>query len=246
MITFKKYLLEGDGDELSIQQAVEIYRTKCGDWKDPEKPLHRRTTNREAPTERSTRERLKTRSGNDAIQKWVFSTPGWETFPDRRTSIFCSTTNNTALGSTNAFLYPFAGTKMAITDDIDFNLIRVGDFALKTIAITIKDIWEDAFLKRPTEDIGSMWKDLVARFTEDGELDKDALDGASLSRYSKNDFELFFKILPAAFAPKKMGVTLTTPKTIKFDGDAHEVWFTGKYLSLPDIMFDEFVNAVKT
>lgn len=127
MISFKEFLLEEDDQRLNwVKDAAEIYMKSCGDWKDVRKPLWRLASGDEPMRLRTTRQRnVKSKGRTAAIQEWIFSQPGWEDFPKRHTSIFCSTTQSWEIGTDtgdNVYaIYPVAGTKMAMTTAKDFN-----------------------------------------------------------------------------------------------------------------------------
>lgn len=279
MITFKEYLLQEDDDDDDVKshtvaEAVKVYLENCDQWSDVEHPLHRYSDKWSsqnkirvgAPRER----RSESRGGTRPVQDFIFSQPGWEDYPPRARSIFCSTSENSALGDTNMMIYPFNNTKMGVASMYDLNIgdIFIGvpknqrdefnGMTLRWFVSMIGDVYEGIIdpkaFPRPKDFIEHM-NAIKKAFTKDGKFDEMANGDEDIEgRYdeARPQKRQFVKILvehvPECFTPERMGFTIETPDTInvaKLRYPGREVWFSGKYLSVPAQYWRQFVQEVK-
>lgn len=278
MITFKEYLLEEDEEDsgeqaYSVQEAVQLYLKNCKQWQDVKVPLHRfseKWSSKNKIRVGDVRERQSaSRGGTRPIQDYLFSQPGWEDYPSRSKSIFCSTSKSSALGSTNMMIYPFDKLRIGVTPFYDLNL---GDWFIgvpqserdqfngmspRWFVELIGEIYEDIIdpqsSPRPKDFISNMNK-IKEVFSKNGKFDELANgDDEIEERYDEANLQKrqFIKILvnhvPECFKPERMGFTLESPATIELetDGKGREVWFSGKYLSVPAQYWTQFVQEVK-
>jgi len=271
MITFKQFLLEADTTH-TVSEAVEIYLKNCKQWKDVETPLYRFSEEKDnephVVRSREPRERLsQSRGQTRPIQDYIFSQPGWEDYPPRSRSIFCSTSTESALGGTNLMIYPFDGTKIAVVNGYDLNLMDVligvpkkdrekhSHLSMNPFVAQIRDAYVE--IMRPEQkpamkDFVKLIDEIKKKFTKNGEFDEEANGDEELAesydRAPSMDRELFRIIVnyvPECFRPEPMGFKLVTPSTIDLPGKPREVWFSGKYLSIPKAYYSEFVQEVK-
>lgn len=257
MITFKQFLREEDEKLASVKDAAEVYAKLCGDWKDVRKPLWRFSSNLNEPMRlRTTRERQsKSRAGTADLQAWIFSQPGWEKFPKRSTSIFCSTVAESEIADPNPdesnvyAIYPVDGTKLAITKAFDFNFIapfkssNLKGTELSGLRYVINNIANSVEIQ--DKSIVEAWEKVKRTFLKDGKIDEDSEVWRQLPTYQKSLLQALLDELPEAFSPERMGCSLTTPAQLTLDRTQHEVWFDGKYLSIPKREFGAFCNAVE-
>jgi hypothetical protein len=259
VITFKEFLLEEDRT-LSAEEALEFFKKHCSDWKTPTRPLWRAASKNEPIRVRDSSERVRprSRSGNGAMHKWIFSFPAWNDFPERDRSIFCSTTMDTEvteMTEDNTYaIFPVNGTKLAITKEVDFNFIRPFKAAehrtnnLGTISYYIRTIAEDVLhIDGPqtlSADLKNLWEQILNSLEVDGKIDQTKPEFKRIGKISGAWLLDFHAEYPDIFQPDRMGVALETPSSFKFDGKQHEVWFSGKYLSVPAIQFSEFIKPL--
>jgi hypothetical protein len=272
MITFKQFLNEDDDFTHTVSEAVEVYLKNCKQWQNVEEPLYRFSEEKDgqphAVRSRSPRQRLTdSRGGTKPIQDYIFSQPGWEKYPPRSKSIFCSTSKESALGGTNLMIYPFDDTKIGVVNGYDLNLMdilagippkyhdKISHLSMKPFVYGICDAYVmiiDPTAETVLKNFVKYIDEIKAKFTKNGKFDETANgDDEVEERYDNAPtrdramIEIIAKYVPDCFRPENMGFKLVTPATIDLSGKAREVWFSGRYLSIPKAYYTEFVQEVK-
>lgn len=271
MMTFKEYLREDEDITHKVEEAAKVFVEHCKQWKDVDTPLYRLSHPGGGAHKIRTRSprlrKSESLAGTREIQKVIFEQKGWERFPDRLHSIFCSTKKQFAVGEVDDFsenllmIYPFDGVTMGSTTDVeDFNYTNL----LKGMRFTPQSImnfwsyirfWKGYITDGPiprdepfAETLGFLKKTMM----KNGKFDPDANGN---TQYQKNlndlkeeqweELRAVVTKLPQMWTPKNLGVELLTPATIDLPGPVREVWFSGKYLSVPALDHMRFTKAVK-
>jgi len=271
VITFKQFLQEEeDITHSNTKQAAEAFVQHCKEWKDIDHPLYRLTDSegRFAMRSRSPRRRNSdSKGGSRDVQRMIFAQKGWENYPDRLHSIFCSTNKEFAVGDVDEFsenlivIYPFDGTKLAITTDTnDFNLINlirinsINEFPVMDFASAVNQFWTSTIGRYKT---GLDWRSSLMNLKEvwlkDGKFDPTANGNEEYAERYESNSNTFRKALqfivenvPEIWTPEYLGCELVTPATIELPGKTREVWFSGKYLSIPWHKWKAFKEDVKS
>lgn len=258
MITFKEFLREEtDQKHENTKQAAEVFIANCSQWNDIEDPLYRLTDSdgRFAMRTRVPRRRQsESQGGSRDVQRMIFAQKGWENYPNRLDSIFCSTTKKFAVGDPDEFyenlvvIYPFDGVTIASTTDaIDFNLINlikvkgINEFSVMNFESSMNSLWASTMGRYKTNmDWRSSIENLKDAWLKDGKFDPSANGNqeyadnyAMASNTVKKAIEFVVENVPQIFTPDYLGCELVTPATIKLPGKTREVWFSGKYLTIP-------------
>ena len=244
MKTFKQFIAEEDRN-IRIEEAVEIFNTRCSDW-DLTTPLYRISGASIArggqppspPRDRETRLRAK-RSAADSgeVQDWILSKPGFEQFPNRAKSTFCATgldfAHNSVANKNLYFIYPYNGVKLAATtSNADFNEIELGGFEIMDLADVISTVYVDKVGSSPSTSIKKRWQEIYEK------LNGQPMDGGLKRLLS----------IEAEMTPEKLGLKLYTTSDFPFKlfNSQHEVWFEGKYLSIPAAEHPKFLNIINS
>ncbi|WP_407305436.1 hypothetical protein [Acinetobacter sp.] len=274
MITFKQFLQE-DGSDIThnMAEAVDAYLKNCKQWQNVEKPLHRFSREQEdmpmPMRTRSVRDRLSSSlGGTKLIQDYIFSQPGWEDYPPRSRSIFCSTTQDSALGDTNLMIYPFDDTKIAVVNGFDLNLMNIlvgvpekerekrRYLSMNPFVSQIRSGYVEIFqpeIRPALKDFVKLINEIKEKFTKNGEFDETANGDDELAEAYDNApsmdremFRIIVNYVPECFRPGPMGFKLVSSSNIELNGrEGREVWFSGKYLSIPKAYHQQFVEEVK-
>ncbi|WP_407305438.1 hypothetical protein [Acinetobacter sp.] len=270
MISFKQFLQEEDVYHKMPKQAAEVFLKHCTQWNDVDVPLYRLTRAQNgvhAMRTRSTRVRAsESQGGSREIQKMIFAQPGWEGYPDRTQSIFCSTKKEFVVGDIDEYgenlvlIYPFDGTKIAMTTQAnDFNFInlvqikQVNDLPVMHAESMIQSYWAMTINKlRADVDLKTSLQNLKENWLKDGKFDPTANGNekaVEVYEMSSNTFRKTLQFLvekvPEVWTPEFIGCELVTPATINLPGKTREAWFTGKYLSIPYPDWKRFKEEVK-
>lgn len=216
----------------------------CSEWKDFSKPLWRSTesSDSEKAALRSTRIRsIRSRGGSQKIQEYVFSLPEYKVFPDRSQSIFCSTNKQTELGNDELkAIFPLDGVKMGQTDNKDFNYIKIyKNEDLTSVQHNLMMICYvyDSKLNIFGLDV-SEYIDIVKQLIKENPKPENFPDEYDwiYQAILEDKFEDYF-------SKESLGLNLVNAKTIKHLGEKQtEVWFEGKYISLPHEWFSHVVK----
>jgi len=280
MITFKQFLHEEeetDKEHASVMEAAAEYLKHCKRFKNLMKPLYRLSgeswmsnANHKLKTRVPRTRRSESRGGSAAQQAFLFSLPGWEEYPPRRQSIFCSTTREFVVdsvsddGSNLLMIYPFDGVKIAVLPEEDLNTMNIArGFDGKPymqLDDLIEQIAQAYVVFRNTEyengmgDPMQQLKQIKHVFTKNGKFDPEANGNDELAdKFAELEREdsAYARILqrvatqmPEKLSPEAMGVKLVTSDQLDLPGNQREVWFSGKYLSVPYRFHDEFKQAV--
>lgn len=273
MITFKQYLQEEGKDKIhtTLKQAATAFIKHCKTWVDIEKPLWRLSgvpigTLGHEMRSRVPRTRLSASYGDSSeMQLYLESLPAYADYPKRRQSTFCSTTQRFEVGTVNKsknnllVIFPYDGVSIAaLTEDPDFNFVNVlkatkyddGICTPVIFQIMIKQACLAAFRRHDGTLAGNI-SYFKETFLKDGKFDPNANgDKKVAAALEKHDHYVsdFIKVVcedvPECFAPDKIGIELVNSSSINLDGSQHEVWFSGKYLSIPANHYEAFKNKV--
>lgn len=274
MITFKQFISEEDVIHRNPKQAAEQFVKHCKQWKDVEVPLYRITDTEDNPMRTREPRTRKTAShaGTRAMQELIFAQEGWEQYPDRLNSIFCSTNKSFAVGDMRddgenlLLIYPFDGVKIGMTtEEKDFNFLKPATGAVKGGGAMLIHFnsWIGDWLKEITKkhywDVQApeILAELKAIFLKDGKFDPTCNGNEKYAKQFQRLYDLdgdtefqdtikgIVTKMPENMTPKNLGVELVTSSTIDLPGKTRECWFSGKYLSIPNYRHKQFVAEVK-
>ena len=244
MTSFKQFLTEASNrKEVDIDTAVRLYLQNCKQWPDIKLALFRSSdADYEGPVVGVPRVRRDASlGGSEQIQRWMRTQPEWKAFPDRRMSTFCSTAKSSVerdFGWRTYRVIPFDDTSLAVWPK-DFNLSTV---RIKGISITLPGIeWRMADLIDTHHFASAFNGDFARQISVVNEnshsLSKTGIEGA-LVELAKNPMKYL--------SPEAIGAILyQNPSQYKKPSTKSEVWFSGKFLQIPETQWQEFGQAVR-
>lgn len=244
MTSFKQFLTEASNrKEVDIDTAVQLYLENCKQWPDIKLALFRSSdTDYESPVVGVPRVRHEeSLGGSQQIQRWMRTQQEWKAFPDRRKSTFCSTAKSSAesdFGWRTYRVIPYDDTPLAVWPK-DFNLSTV---RIKGISITLPGIeWRVADLIDTHRMVGAFGQDFAHQIKVVNQnsdyLPKTGSDGAVVE-LAKNPMKYL--------SPEAIGAILyQNPSQYKKPSTKSEVWFSGKFLQIPEKQWQEFGQAVR-
>lgn len=244
MTSFKQFLTEASNrKEVDLDTAVQLYLENCKQWPDIKLALFRESdTAYEGPVVGSPRIRQEESLGDsEQIQRWMKTLPEWKSYPDRRKSTFCTTGKNSQtegdFGWNVYRIIPFDNTALAIWPK-DFNLFPI---KINGRLYTLPRIQEEVntyvgiFNLKYRSDFGSKLKALAT--VEPNDKQADGTAGAMIE-FAQNTMKYL--------SPKVVGSILyQNPSQYKKPNTATEVWFSGKFLQIPEPQWQEFAQAVR-
>ena len=156
-------------------------------------------------------------------------------------------------------VFPYDGVSIAsLTEDRDFNYMNIlkatnyddGICTPNVFQIIIKQTCRVMF----RHDVGTLQEniaDLRKKFLKDGKFypkangdEKAAAALKTQDDYVSDFLRIICEDVPECLAPDKIGIELVDSSSIKLDGSQREVWFSGKYLSIPANHYEAFKNEV--
>ena len=235
----------------TLREWAAIYRKHCDEWQDVEKPLWR--IDRGVGQMQTTTRKYPSKGSSGEIWAWMYDQPEWAGFPDRRESIFCSTTRNIEFahleddGVVRKMIYPFNGTKMAQCKK-DFNSHKVSVPSAPGISSkqhSLSSIQGWLMNYRQDSPAFKTMQDAIDAARED------LKNGKEISTEERAMIKTCLKAVDTGqFTPKEFQINLVTPDTIKLPvgqstiRQTQEVWFSGKYLSIPEYQGKDFFEFV--
>lgn len=202
------------------------------------------------------------RGGSRDVQEWLFNQPSWSGYPDRLQSIFCSTKKEFGVGSVDdhsenlLMIFPFDNVKMGITTkDRDFNYLNMmGGTSLKqsqpimNFGSWVHDFY--VFILKTTRrfTLSQCMEGLKKLFLVNGKFDPSAYGNESYAKRAQDflpELKAIVMELEDNCTPEDIGCKIVTSSTIDLPGNTREVWFSGKYLSIPALDYKRFVQEVK-
>lgn len=279
-ISFKQFLNEEDQEDQVhefVSDAALEFVQHCKQFPDINHPLYRLSGsswsgghNHKLKTRAPRTRQSRSIGGTADEQAFLFAQPGWEGYPSRRQSIFCSTDKDFEIdeptddGSNLLMIFPFDGVKIAVLPEKDLNTMNilrgVDGKAFGTIGglFDVIDTAYNFFRDTDLDHADDNWdrlKIIKKTFNKGGKFDPEANGNDELAdkyaeiereqEYTAKYLKLAATAIPEKLTPEAIGVKLVTSAGLDLPGDTRECWFSGKYLSVPYRYYEEFKQAVK-
>lgn len=248
-------------EKLTAAQAAEIYLKHCTDLP-LTASLFRKSSVKDMILAQTGKRRSPSLGGSGNIQEFLMNQDSWSNIPDRRKSVFCANKpTGIAVGGILSLVFPFNNTHCAYVER-DFNVkkfqIANKNFKMAQIQLIISCFDPENY---EVDDDGRYFNNGVKKIQElQSKFDLEDPDIKAIIKNVNEFLELSFmegnaveivkdvvkRNLPFSITPEAFEVEVCNTKgLLELPIKMQEIWFMGKYLSIPMDDLDEFSNAVE-